>query len=63
MDLRTPTNVSIFKIQSEICKEFRNYLDHNGFVEIHTPKIISTASEGGANVFEVVYDLFFSYIV
>ena len=26
-----------------------------GFVEIHTPKIISAASEGGANVFEVSY--------
>lgn len=26
-----------------------------GFVEIHTPKIISAASEGGANVFTVSY--------
>ena len=26
-----------------------------GFVEIHTPKIIPAASEGGANVFTVSY--------
>lgn len=52
--MRTPTNISLFKIQSEICKTFRNYLDKNGFIEIHTPKIISAASEGGANVFEVI---------
>ena len=26
-----------------------------GFVEIHTPKIISAASEGGANVFKMNY--------
>jgi len=26
-----------------------------GFVEIHTPKIISAASEGGANVFTISY--------
>merc|ERR1712087_329298 len=34
---------------------FRDYLTKAGFVEIHTPKIISAASEGGANVFEVSY--------
>lgn len=28
---------------------------YQGFVEIHTPKIISAASEGGANVFTVSY--------
>merc|ERR1712141_787122 len=34
---------------------FRDYLTKAGFVEIHTPKIISAASEGGANVFKVSY--------
>jgi len=32
---------------------FRESLAGKGFVEIHTPKIISAASEGGANVFKV----------
>lgn len=32
-----------------------NLITLKGFVEIHTPKIISAASEGGANVFTVSY--------
>ncbi|KAK2705063.1 aspartate--tRNA ligase, cytoplasmic-like [Artemia franciscana] len=55
LDLRTPTNQAIFRLQAGICKLFREALDERGFVEIHTPKIISAASEGGANVFEVSY--------
>uniref|UniRef100_A0A7E4UTF2 Aspartate--tRNA ligase, cytoplasmic n=1 Tax=Panagrellus redivivus TaxID=6233 RepID=A0A7E4UTF2_PANRE len=55
LDLRTPTSQAIFKIQAGICESFRNHLASRGFVEIHTPKIISAASEGGANVFEVSY--------
>ena len=35
---------------------FREYLSGVGFTEIHTPKIISAASEGGANVFKVSGD-------
>jgi len=38
-----------------VCKLFRDVLAAKGFVEIHTPKMISAASEGGANVFEVTY--------
>jgi aspartyl/asparaginyl-tRNA synthetase len=38
-----------------VCALFREALSNRGFVEIHTPKIISAASEGGANVFEVTY--------
>ena len=34
---------------------FRDHLTKKGFCEIHTPKIISAASEGGANVFKVSY--------
>lgn len=55
IDLRTPTTQAIFKIQAGICHQFRCTLVDKGFVEIHTPKIISAASEGGANVFEVSY--------
>lgn len=55
MDLRTPTSQAIYRIQAGICHLFRQTLDARGFTEIHTPKIISAASEGGANVFEVSY--------
>lgn len=55
LDLRTLTSQAIYKIQAGICQAFRSFLSEKGFIEIHTPKIISAASEGGANVFEVGY--------
>jgi aspartyl/asparaginyl-tRNA synthetase len=55
LDLRTPANQAIFRLEAGVCKLFRDILSNKGFVEIHTPKIISAASEGGANVFTVSY--------
>lgn len=55
LDLRTPTNQAIFRLEAAVCRLFRDILTEKGFVEIHTPKIISAASEGGANVFTVSY--------
>jgi len=55
LDLRTPTNQAIFRLEAGVCQLFRDTLSKKGFVEIHTPKIISAASEGGANVFKVSY--------
>lgn len=55
LDLRTPANQAIFRLEAGVCKLFRDILTLKGFTEIHTPKIISAASEGGANVFTVSY--------
>ena len=55
IDLRTPTNNIIFKIQSAITQYFKDFLLQNNFIEIHSPKLIGVASEGGAQVFEVKY--------
>jgi len=55
IDLRTPANQSIFRIQSMVCTLFREYLLSRDFVEIHTPKLLSGASEGGADVFTLDY--------
>lgn len=55
LDLRTPANQAIFRLEAGVCKLFRDILTDKGFTEIHTPKIISAASEGGANVFTVSY--------
>lgn len=55
IDLRTPTSQAIFRLEAGATRLFRDSLSGRGFVEIHTPKIISAASEGGANVFEVSY--------
>lgn len=55
LDLRTPANQAIFRLEAGVGKLFRESLESRSFVEIHTPKIIPAASEGGANVFEVTY--------
>jgi aspartyl/asparaginyl-tRNA synthetase len=55
LDLRTATNQAIFRLEAGVCRLFREVLTNKGFVEIHTPKIIPAASEGGANVFTVSY--------
>eukprot|EP00038_Savillea_parva_P030863 m.80980 g.80980 ORF g.80980 m.80980 type:complete len:607 (+) comp9382_c0_seq3:44-1864(+) len=55
VDVRTMANQSIFRIQSGVCQLFREYLYTEGFQEIHTPKMISAASEGGAEVFKLNY--------
>lgn len=55
IDLRTPANQAIFKLQHGLVKLFREHLDALSFTEIHTPKIIGAVSEGGANVFKVQY--------
>lgn len=55
IDLRTVTNQAIFKIQSGVCELFREFLRNRDFTEIHTPKLLGSPSEGGANVFEVTY--------
>lgn len=55
MDLRVPTTQAIFRIQSAVSALFRECLAKQGFIEIHTPKIIPGASEGGANVFKLKY--------
>jgi aspartyl-tRNA synthetase len=55
MDVRKPEVSAIFKIRSNVVRAARTYLDKNGFIEIHTPKIIASASEGGTNLFPISY--------
>lgn len=55
IDLRTPANQAIFRVQSKVCELFRRALLNEGFTEIHSPKLIKGASEGGAAVFKTEY--------
>ena len=55
IDLRTKRNQLIFKAQTEFVRAMREFLLERNFLEIHTPKLIATASESGADVFEVKY--------
>ncbi|EGG23743.1 aspartyl-tRNA synthetase [Cavenderia fasciculata] len=55
LDLRVPAHQAIFKLQSAVGLLFREYLVGRDFVEIHSPKMISSASESGASVFKLGY--------
>ncbi|XP_062164159.1 aspartate--tRNA ligase 2, cytoplasmic [Alnus glutinosa] len=55
LDIRTPANQGIFRIQCQVGTIFRQFLLSEGFIEIHTPKLIAGASEGGAAVFRLDY--------
>lgn len=53
--LRNLQETAIFKVQSAITKAIRDYCYQNGFTEIHTPKLLAAATEGGAEVFKLDY--------
>ena len=55
LDLRRRRVKSIFKIRSIILRLVREYLENQGFIEINTPKIILSGSEGGAELFTLLY--------
>lgn len=55
IDLRTPCNQAIVRLSSAVGLLFRQFLIGRDFVEIHSPKIIPGASEGGSNVFKLDY--------
>jgi len=55
LSLRIPEVNSIFKIRSIALKLTREFFYTIGATEINTPKIISTATEGGADLFKVKY--------
>ncbi|MBL7147583.1 MAG: aspartate--tRNA(Asn) ligase [Nanoarchaeota archaeon] len=55
LDLRNKKTQAIFKIQSEILYHFREFFHKEDFIEFQTPSIISSASEGGTELFPITY--------
>lgn len=55
IDLRKPEVQAVFKIKHTFLKAARAQLEEEGFIEVHTPKLIVTATEGGTNLFPVQY--------
>ena len=55
ISLRNIRERAKFKVQEGVVKGFREFLDSQGFTEIHTPKIGSKGAEGGANIFKLEY--------
>ena len=55
LDLSQSHNIAAFKIQHSAVEAIRDFLFEKGFLEVHTPRIIASATEGGANLFAVDY--------
>ncbi len=53
--LRNPELGSVFKVQAEICRSFTEFMRQNGFLEVHTSKIIAQGTEGGTALFPIQY--------
>ena len=55
LDLRSLRNQAIFEIRGDVLKSIRQFLLDNDFTEITTPKIIASATEGGTELFPIMY--------
>jgi aspartyl-tRNA synthetase len=55
VDLRRNILQHVFKARSLVLKSIREYLYEKEFVEVNTPKMIATATEGGAALFPIFY--------
>jgi len=55
LDLRNPKNLAIFKVRAEVARALREFFTNDGFIEMHTPKIVGAGAEGGATLFTLDY--------
>ncbi len=55
LDLRRPERRLIFEVQTTAEHAMREFWRDHGFIEIHTPKFMGSASESGAELFKVEY--------
>lgn len=55
LDLRRPENLLIFKLQTRLELAMREYWQKHCFIEIHSPKLMGSPSESGAELFELPY--------
>ena len=55
LDIRRRYMKNILRFRSKLLNILREYFADNGFIEINTPKIIITATEGGAELFPIIF--------
>ena len=55
LDLRRPRSLALFKVRQVVVNALRTYFNGCGYLEVNTPKIISSATEGGASLFPILY--------
>jgi nondiscriminating aspartyl-tRNA synthetase len=52
---RHPARRAVFRLAAGAMAGFRSALNERGFTEVQTPKIVASATESGANVFQIDY--------
>lgn len=55
IDLRRSSTSAIFKIKSRMLHSVRLFLEEGEFIEINTPKLVGSATEGGTELFPITY--------
>jgi len=55
IDIRKKDIQSIFKIRNSVIQAVHEFLRSEDFIEVHTPNIIASSSEGGTDVFKLKY--------
>jgi nondiscriminating aspartyl-tRNA synthetase len=55
LDLRHPERRLIFEVQTTVEQAMRDFWRKEGFIELHSPKFMGSASESGAELFKVEY--------
>jgi len=53
--LRNPEYAAPFRVQAEITRTFSDYLRGQGFLDVHTSKIVKAGTEGGTALFRIQY--------
>ena len=55
IDLRRRTTLAVFVIRNHALKAVRDFLVNEEFIEIHTPKVVAAATEGGTALFPITF--------
>ena len=55
MDIRRPSVLAAFEIESAVLHSLRDYFYQKGAIEVFTPKIVAAATEGGTDLFPISY--------
>src|SRR3989338_2366873 len=62
LDLRSPQNLLIFQVQTAAEHAMRCFWKAEGFIELHSPKFMKSASESGGELFRVEYFDRYAYL-
>ena len=55
MDIRRPSVLAAFEIESAVLESLRGFFRENAVTEVFTPKIVAAATEGGTDLFPISY--------